>query len=347
MNILVERHHSDLTWSLHLLAKRLGATLYQPYGMEWYDQGYFRLYGDLRRKDPYRYLAKQYLVDTYFDLNDYNCIDEGIKKTRETYNGCKDYPWLNTLTLEQAKKTPIDIVICSVNENEPYFGKLKEFYSKAKFIRHVGNDLDVNINQEMYPNLLSSAMAPYNAFSGHKVLYRQEFDLNLFKYQPIYNFKNIYSFQNDIESFEDTWAYWTDLKHKLRDYTFKSYGVGCDDGKIYPKRTYIEKVLEASLILQSKGPWEGYGHTIHNAICLGRPMIIKFSDYQGKMAEPLLIKDETYLEMNDELPEKIRFYSDPERLKKMSERCRDRFNEIVNFDREFEERLKPFFENLI
>jgi hypothetical protein len=345
MNILVDRHHASLTWSLHLLAKRLGATIYQPYGMEWYDQGYFRLYGDLRRKDPYRYLAKQYLVDTYFDLNDYNCIDEGIKKTRETYNGCKDYPWLNTLTLEQAKSMKIDIVICSVHENESFFHLMKIYHPNAKFIRQVGNDLDTVIDENLYPNLLASAMAPYNAFGGHKVLYKQEFDLNLFKYKPIYNFKNIYSFQNDIENFEDTWAFWTDLKHKLRDYTFKSYGVGCDDGKIYPVRELINKMLESTFILQSKGPWEGFGHVIFNSFCLGRPMIIKFSDYKGKLAEPLLIENETYLEMDENLPEKLRSLT-KEKIEWMSKRCHEKFEEVVNFDKEFVE-VKKFFDELI
>lgn|SRR3990167_4789250 len=343
MNILADFHHADLWWSLQLLADRLGATLYRPYGMEWYDQGYLKLYGDLRRKDPRRWIAKQYLEDTIFDYNGIWGIG------RETYNGCKDYPAFKLLDLEHAKRYPIDIVICSVHENELYFAKLKEFWPNAKFVKQVGNDLDTNIDESLYPNLLSSAIQPYNAFKGHKILYRQEFPIDLFnryKKEPK-NFNNIYSFQNDIEQFEDTWEFWTDLKHKLRDFKFQSFGVGCEQGKIYPKTEYIKKMLEATFILQSKGPWEGYGHTIHNAICLGRPMIIKFSDYQGRMAEPLLIKDETYLEMDDELPEKIRFYSVPERFKKMSDKCQQLFTENVNFDKEWKEKLKPFFENLI
>ncbi len=332
-------------WSLQLLADRLGATLFRPYGMEWYDQGYFKLYGDLRRKDPQRWIAKQYLVDTIFELEYFSLYFKGIG--RETYNGDKDYPIFNLLTLEHAKKIQIDVVICSVHENEPYFAKLKEFYPNAKFIRQVGNDLD-SIIDPFYKNLLSSAMTPYNKFEGHKVLYRQEFPLDLFKSESPTNFKNIWSFQNDLEQFEDMWEFWTDLKHKLRDYDFKSYGVGNEQGKIYPKRELVKKMLEATFIPQSKGPWEGYGHTIHNAICLGRPMIVKFSDYQGRIAEPLLIKDETYLEMSDpDLPAKIRHYSDPERYRKMSEKCVQVFKDNVNFDREYEEKLKPFFENLV
>ena len=343
MNLLVDRHHSDLFWSLQLLAERLGGKLYTPHGIQWYDEGYFGIYGDLRRKNPERFLAKQYLVDTIFDS------DGSTGISRETYNGCYDYPKLNLLTFEQIKNIQIDIVICTLHENEQSFAKLKEFYPNAKFIRQVGNDLDTLIDESLYPNLLSSATAPFNAFKGHKVLYRQEWDTTLCGYNQIpTDFKNIYSFQNDIEQFEETWTFWTDLKHKLRDYKFQSFGVACEQGKIYPKREYFRKMLEATFIVQSKGPWEGYGHVLHNAMWLGRPMILKFSDYAGKMAEPLLIKDETYLEMTDpDIIEKIKYYSEPERFLKMSERCRQVFRENIDFDKEWTDKLKPFFDNLV
>lgn len=346
MNILCDFHHADLWWAMQLLANRLGATLYRPYGMEWYDEGYFKLYGNLRAKDPERWIAKQYLVDTLFDYNFDTFKDENIKMGRETYNDCSDYPLFKTLTLEQAKDMQIDIVICSVNENEPYFAKLKEFYPKAQFIRHVGNDLDTETNEELYPNLLASALSPYNKFTKNKVLYRQEFRMDIFQPEPITNFKNLWSFQNDIEQFEDTFAYWTDLKHKLREWDFKSYGVGNEQGKIYPKRELVKKMLECTFNLQSKGPWEGYGHTIHNSIALGRPMIIKKSDYQGRIAEPLLIENETYLEMDDQLPDKLRALSE-EDIIRMSNACVKTFKKVVDFNQEFETQLKPFFDNLI
>lgn len=350
LNILADFHHSDLFWSLYLLSNRLGVTLYRPYGMDWYDQGYYKLYGNLRARDPERWIAKQYLVDTLFNVSE-RIEDFGSRGWgRESYNGCEDYPAFNLLTLDDIKnkRVEIDIVICSVHENEPYFTKLREFYPNAKFIRQVGNDLDTIIDEVSYPNLLSSATAPYSAFQGpNKVIYKQEFDLNIFKPEAPQNLRNLWSFQNDIEQFEDTWEVWNGLKHKLDDFNFKSYGVGNDDGKIYPKKELVKKMLEATFILQSKGPWEGYGHIIHNAVYLGRPMIIKFSDYQGKIAEPLLIKDQTYLEMTDQdLVEKIRFHSKPEEYQKMYLKCREVGSEIINFDREWEEKLKPFFENL-
>ena len=96
-SILFDFHHADLWWSLQLLADRLGAKLFRPYSMEWYNEGYYKLYGDLRRKDPTRWIAKQYLVDTIF--RGYSRWGTYGDVGRETYNGCEDYPQFNLLTL--------------------------------------------------------------------------------------------------------------------------------------------------------------------------------------------------------------------------------------------------------
>lgn len=343
MNILADFHHADLWWAIQLLANRLGATIFRPYGMDWYDQGYYKLYGDLRRKDPYRYLAKQYLVDTIYRY--FNGTGVG----RETKAGCLDYPQFNLLTLEEAKSTQIDIVLCSVNENEPFFYKLKEFFPVAKFVRHAGNDLDTNVNSEMYQNLLSSALAPYNAFNGHKIIWREEFDLTLFKFRPITNFNNIYTFQGDLGGNEDAWELWTKLKHSLEDFNFKAYGVGNEDGKIYPKRQFVEGMLNASFVFQSKGPWEGYGHVIHNAVCLGRPPIVYKKDYADKLVGCLLKDELTCLFIDsdfEKMIDKIRYWSHPKNLWFLSQNACGVFKKEVNFDTEFVE-VKKFFEELV
>lgn len=342
MQIIADRHHADLYWSLQLLADRLGAKLFTPYGLNWYDKQFYDIYGDLRKKKPYQYLAKKYLEDTIFTE------DRVIGDSQERYYGCQDYPALNLLTLEQAKNTQIDIVICTLHENEEAFARLKEFWPNAKFIRQTGNDLDTLVNNTLYPNLLSSAVAPYNAFNGHKILYKQEFSQDLFKYIEPISFNNIYSFQNNLEAFEETWELWTRLKHQLRDYKFRSYGNENENGKIYPKRELIKAMLETTFSFQSKNKFEGYGHVIFNLFCLGRPIILRYSEYQDKIAAPLLIKDETYLEMDDpDLVEKIRYFSEPPRFKKMSEKCIQTFKSVVDFDKEWEEKLKPFFNNLV
>lgn len=341
MNILSDHHQADLTWSLHLLAKRLGAKLYTPYGLEWYDQGYYRLYEHPRKKDPARWLAKQYLQDMFYDF------DGETGKSLETINGCLDYPQINLLTLERTKETQIDIVICSVNENQAYFAKLKEFYPNAKFVRHIGNQLDMFTDENSYPNMLASATAPYERFGKHKVIYRQEFDMNLFKYRPLYNFNNIYSFQNDLEEDEEAWELWLRLRHELRNCNFKNYGVGNHDGKIFSKRTYIEKMLDSTFVFQRKFS-EGYGHVVHNAFALGRIMILNPHTYTQGIAAPLLEAYSTYIPITDyfTLHKTLSDYRVSD-LQEISQNAHKRFTEVVNFDYEFEDKLKPFFENLI
>ncbi len=338
MNVLADFHHADLWWSLHILfEKRLGWKLYRPYGMEWYDQGYFHLYGDLRKKDPNRTLAKQYLLDTIFDFDG----ERGCG--RETYYGCQDFPRFRLLTLDRVKETPIDIIFCTVNENEPYFAKVREFWPKAKMVRQVGNHYDTNVDHGLYPNLMSSAIDPYTAFKGpNKILYRQEFSLDLFSYSPQLEGKKIYSFQNDLEGTEETWEGWLAMMHGLRDYEFRFYGVGNDGGKIYSKRQYVRKMAESSLIYQLKD-WDGYGHVIHNAFLMGRPVITKRAYYQDKIAGPLFT-DTNYIEFGD--LDKIRSL-DFDELQRMSLEAHNRFTQVVNFDYEFENVIKPFLEKLV
>ena len=295
--------------------------------------------------------------DIYYDFNG----EKGIRL--EAVNACLDYPNpLNLLTLEQAKDTPIDIVICTVHENEFYFAKLKEFYPNAKFIRQVGNQLDTNVNEKLYPNLLASATAPYEKFSKNKVLYKQEFDLNLFKYRPLYNFNNIYSFQNDLEEDEDAWDMWLYLKHNLTHpkdatphFNFKSYGVGNHDGKIFPKRRLVEEMLDSTFIFQRKFA-EGFGHVVHNAFALGRIMVLNPKTYLQGIAKDLLEDEKTCIFIpNDNWKEnnmgklinKIIHWSHPERATWLGENARNRFLEMIDFNREYKEKLEPFFSNLI
>ena len=249
----------------------------------------------------------------------------------------------------QAKKTPIDVIICTVHENEPYFARLKEFYPNAKFIRQVGNQLDLGTNDDLYPNLLASANKPYVFFKKHKVLYRQEFDMNLFKYRSIYNFNNIYSFQNDLEEDEGAWDMWIQLRHLLPRFNFKSFGVGNHDGKIFSKREYIKKMQDATFIFQRKFA-EGYGHVVHNAFALGRPMILNKETYMEGIAKPLLKDNINCIFIRDTVEDTAKqiqaFSNNLNWIANMGKDAYESFKLDVDFDREFI-RVKEFFDNLI
>lgn len=348
MKVLADFHHDSLWTALHLLfEKRLGWELYRPFDMAWFDEGYFRLYGDLSKDDPYRWLAELYLKDIIFTK------DGQTGYGLETRMGCIDYPRFNLASLKRAKEMDFDIVVCTINENEEYFAKFaKEFCPKAKLVRITGNMYD-EVNHELYSNLMASDISSYEMYKGkHKVLFRQEFDLNLFKYAPPENTHNFYSFLNGLRAEETEpgiYSIWLELLHLLPEFKFKTYGGKCENGRIFSKRKLIEKMLEASFLYHVKRI-DGYGHIIHNAFALGRPVVTCYEHYKGKMAEPLLEDGETAIftdgRSNQLIADIIRKKANIEELTRMAENCRRRFEENVNFDEEFLE-IKKFLEELV
>ncbi len=333
MNIFLNRHHSDLYWSLALLLeKRLGWKIFIPAGMEWFDKGYFLMHMHPRKREPFRFMAKWFLVDDLFG-----------NKTKQTIKGCEDYPLVNPLTFQEFLDTPIDIIMATNRENEEPFYRLKEFKPKAKFIRQTGNPLDT-VNKERYPNCMYSDKLAYDKSDvPNKILYHQEFDLNIFNYAPPTNTKNIYAFMHHLEEFEDECEMWRQHQRIFPDYNFREFGKGNDDGYIYSKRAMADKMREASFVWEIKN-CNGYGHVLHNSMAVGRPMIIRRSDITGRIFEPLF--DETTCVFTDQM-ERVWKYQDLGELTKLSEACHKRFQEVVNFDSEYNTVIKPFLERLI
>jgi hypothetical protein len=73
---------------------------------------------------------------------------------------------------------------------------------------------------------------------------------------------------------------------------------------------------------------DGYGFAVHEAFASGRAVIGHASHYEGKMAELLFVRGETYLEPGDDLGPML---ADPV---PMGRAAFDRFDELVNFDAE-------------
>ena len=293
--------------------------------MEWFDKGYYLMHQHPEKREPLKYMAKRFLVNDIWD-----------DKSPATRRGCVDYPKLNTLTFEEFLDTDIDIILVTNRENEEPMSRLKQFKPNAKLVRQVGNRFDVS----SYPNTMYSDLESFNINGGNKILYHQEFDLNLFRPQSITNFKNIYSFTHNLEKYEPAEELWTEHQHSFPEFNFQAFGRGNDGGFIYPKKDFIKKMLEATFIWQVKD-WEGYSHIIHNAFALGRPMILRREDIKGRIFEPLI--DETTCIFTDQI-DKLRTMSNQEILE-MGQHCQDRFKEVVNFDDEFI-KIKEFFEGL-
>lgn len=180
------------------------------------------------------------------------------------------------------------------------------------------------------------------------ISYHQEFSLQTFhKGEPHQN-RNAYSFVHCLKAYPD-WSLFQELEKALPEYNFKSFGAGCRDDGIHGRSVVADKMREAQWIVHFKWSGDGFGHVIFNSFAVGRPAIIKAEYYKNKLAEPLLLDGETCIKVDGrstgEVAEMIREYSKPEKYTKMVNRCRERFDEIVDYDEEAGE-LTNFLNNL-
>jgi len=127
------------------------------------------------------------------------------------------------------------------------------------------------------------------------------------------------------------------------------HGIGGRDGNCHPQKKVHKAMANSGFIWHVKLGGEGFGHVIHNAYALGRPVITKGSYYYGKMAEPLLINNKTCIDLDqgslESNIERIRYYSKPSRFLEMSKNAYNRFREVCNFNRE-EKEIRKFLERL-
>jgi hypothetical protein len=137
----------------------------------------------------------------------------------------------------------------------------------------------------------------------------------------------------------------------MKDWTFRSYGAGMED-TIAETRKIAETMIASGFTWHFKPEGDGYGHILHNSFACGRPVIINTNHYQGKLGAALLEGGQTCVDIRryataGTLSQALEFYARPEEHRKLCEGVRRKFDQVVNFDYEFEHILKPFLERLI
>jgi len=323
MTIFADFHHTDLYHSLRMLfSHRLGWKIYRPVGFNWYKKGFWK-YTD---KWP---TIKQYLniTNEYFYTGDYWSIFEVHNNATE-----------KCLTFEQFKKKKIDLIIASVAQHEePYNRLIKKYKPKAKLIRQQGNIHDT-IDFDIVKNVLASC-APYNPPKDvSAVFYHQEFDLDVFKYQPSKLNNLISNFMNCLPASRDYYL-WPVYKQELPDFDFRMYGILGEDGILATTEEIAQKMSDSTFIWHIKAGGDGFGHVIHNAFACGRPLITKISHYKDTLAEPLLEDGKTCIDIENkgfmQVIKQIRFFSQPKEHQKMCENVHNRFKRFIDFDHEF------------
>lgn len=342
MNVFCDLHHGDLYESFRILfEKRLEWNLYRPIGLEWFREGYWRI------AEPYGNAidtVKQFLGientpwDCYKNLNGNYRLDDGIYYIYDPVHDVHQ----KAITLDKFKELPIDIVISSIPAHYVSFAQLiKDHKPQAKHIAHMGNNYwntDVN-------NVMCSTATYDVPKDKNVVFYHQEFDLNIFRYVPAMNFRNITSFVNLLPRSDLYVSY----RAALPGFNFYSYGAGCPNGTVTGIRHIAGEIQKSTFGWHVKPGGDGFGHVWHNWYACGRPVITDFNDYKGKLGGLLFEDGITGIDIGNcsvlSGADKIRYFSKPENYKIMSKNAYERFKQVVNFDNEYNE-IVWFLEDL-
>ncbi len=318
----------------------MGGQVYRPIGMEWAEKGFWKVYDHPATQLQFLTLDQGYLpvdgtppLNTFYgeppaNLQDgvYYCADP----ENETFN--------KAITFEKFLEMDIDIIIASMPEHiQPFQKLIREYKPNAKLIFQVGNNWNVPAGIEVR-NVLASAKIP--APEGvNFVSYHQEFSQEIFRPDFSYPEPNIYSFVNLFHETSD----WPTFEHfralmALRGYSCKAFGGQCPDGVIGGVHALADKMREARFVWHTKPGGDGFGHVIHNAFSVGRPVIVRKSHYAGQLAEALLTDQETCIDLDahsiGEAYTLIEYWARPGNWERMARAARQRFEEIVDYDAE-------------
>jgi hypothetical protein len=361
MNVFADFHHAGLLQSLILLfEKRMHGCVYRPIGLEWADEGFWHVYDHPATRQQYLGINGA-TPDGTPPLND-------VVVQSEAYNGiktngvflCRDISSEETnkaITLDAFKRIPIDFVVASIPQHiEPYWRLIKLYKPQAKLLYQIGNAWNISDQEALcLDGVMASALIEWN---GNKigrngkplpmVEYHQEFDLEVFDYSRPRKSYDITSMVNCFDTahvFNYDWLTFQAVEKLMPHWSFKVYGGGCRDGAKSGNEAVAQAIKNSRFIWHTKQGGDGYGHIIHNAFAMGRPPIVKMSQYKNK----LMIDGMTCIDIDglnpQEIVNKILFYNTDERYFEMSRNARIMFDELVNFDIEAKT-IKHFLEVL-
>ncbi len=340
VKVLADFHHSDLFESYQLLfTDRLGWDVYRPYEMAWFDEWIWSFerawHGDA--------VARQYLQhwDGDRDKGDYWERDDHTHPGRV----------YKMVTLEQARSQPWDIVISSLPDNDPGFHGFAQ-KAGAKFGVQMGNQGQLSDWERADFGLISTNI--YGTPPKPHVIYRQEFSLSDFRHDwPPEEPRSIGSFlqcfpENKGMERGEFYDQWERLARSNPDFDWKVYGAygtaeidqwSC--GNLPTTPAVAEGMRRTGIIWHAKYWSDGYGHVIHNAYAVGRPIFAYHSYYADKLAGQLFVPGETMVNLDGMSDGEIvaqlrRFRDDPDEAQRYGDAAAARFRNVVNFDEDAE-----------
>ena len=315
-NVLVDRHHAGLFYSIQLLGDRLGWHIYTPVGDEWWDQDYWTFgreaYGDDR-------LRAQYLDTEDASWSSWCHVPGGWT----TFD--RDYPdrAINGIGLEQARKMPWTYAMATVQDNQHGFHRFA-IEQGARYLYQVGNT-NQQVDWSLDPLALVSSEVP---ILGRGVRYHQEMHL-AFRWREPGDARVIKNFVN-YASHTECWPQLPRLWRRLSGFGWALHGAGMPDGSLQPTTAVAAAMADAGWGLHCKPTGDGFGHVLWGWAAIGRPVIGHASHYKGKLGEVLWRDLETCIDLDrhsiDEAADLIRDISaDPERHYAICHAMRDTF----------------------
>lgn len=343
IRVLIDYHHSDLFESYRLLFEdRFGWKVIRPIGMEWFDEGYWQFekkwHGDA--------VARQYLQLWGDDIT----IGNAVFREDKTHPGRIH----EMLTLGAARDLKPDIVISSVPDNDP---------GLYRFAKEVGAHFGVQIGNQWQETDweraefgLISATLPVLPIKPH-VTYHQEFRLEDFRYDPPLTFGPVRSFVNCFQEAPE-YQQFLPLARSIQDFEWEVYGApGSGEvdeftkGNLPTTPDVAYAMRGAGIIWHAKHWSDGFGHVVHNAFAVGRPVFGYQQYYKDKLAGPLWIDGVTSWDVGthaygENVAKMRELRADADTHQRMCAAAAARFREVVNFD-EDAEKVKRMFEKVL
>jgi len=349
MKVFCDLHHADLYYSLQLLfEKRFGWEMYRPIGLEWQQQGFWKIYDHPATANQFLGLNQaivppQDVHGNYLEgrdvLNANYRFEDGIYYVKDPAH----QKIQRAITLDKFKEMKFDILISSIPDHIGPFNKLIGLYHpQAKHIFQVGNAWG---HLPGVKNILSST-ASFDVPPGINICFcHQEFDLDIFEYVPPPAHNIISSYVHYMQHPQILNQY----RSLLPEFNITTYGAGMDQ-VLHGTQNVANQIKSSSWTWHYKPGGDGYGHSIHTSYACGRPALIWGSQYQGKLAADLFIHQQTCIDMSLNPPEinvqLIREWSQPEQHKLMCQNAYNRFKEVIDFNKE-EIKIRKFIEGLI
>ena len=338
--VFTDFHHSSLLRSTVMLFEhRFGMEVYRPIGLEWWRNGFWAIndQADTARQ----FLSTEQAYKPGDGTPQLNKLTTSLKEGAYLVQDPGGETYHKACTFDYFKDHDWDYVIASIPAHVPLFERLiAEYAPEAKLIVQMGNNWPFELYEGK--NVLAS-VAPRVVHGANVKFYHQEIEQKHFYQSPVVPSKKIYSFTNVIKESPQAWEDFQALKKLLapKGYEMKAFGGQCPDGNMTGPRELSEKMHEAEFIFHVKPGGDGFGHIIHNAYLIGRPVILRKSYYRGQLAEDLFTPG-TYIDLDEisikEAAEMIVAASnDPRRLEGIGLLAAASFRDAVNYNKEARE----------